>query len=82
VDERIDYIFFGGVNLDLCVVDTADDADGDGIATRLFADEPSAADCGPSPADICWPSDHVGVQADLDCWPMGEEPYIPPEFMP
>lgn len=81
-DERIDYVFVGGNDLDLCVIDTADDADGDGIATRLFADEPASADCGPAPAEICWPSDHVGVQLDLDCWPMGDVPYIPPEFTP
>lgn len=82
-DERIDYLFVTGSEADLCQIDTADDSDGDGIATRLFADEPSSPDCGPSPAPICWPSDHVGVQLDMDCWPIGgEEPYIPPEFMP
>ncbi len=82
-DERIDYLFVAGTHADLCVFDDPADADGDGVATRLFADEPSSPDCGPSPAPICWPSDHVGVQLDLNCWPIGgEEPYIPPEFIP
>ena len=82
-DERIDFLFLSGTDRDLCVVDGPDDTDGDGIATRLFADEPSDVDCGPSPSPICWPSDHVGVQLDLDCWPIhGDEPYIPPEFIP
>jgi len=37
--------------------------------TRLFADEPNpfAPACGPLPAAICWPSDHVGVQLELGC---------------
>ena len=45
------------------------DPDGDDTATGLFADRPNpfGAACGPAPAPICWPSDHVGVQLDLDC---------------
>jgi endonuclease/exonuclease/phosphatase family metal-dependent hydrolase len=72
VDERIDYVFLipsgvGGACAD--VVDGPADGDGDGIATRLFADAPNpfAPSCGPLPDPICWPSDHVGVQSDVDC---------------
>lgn len=72
VDRRIDFAFVvpprsgarcsGGL-------DTADDLDGDGIATRLFADEPNplAPECGQAPAPICWVSDHTGVQVDWNC---------------
>ncbi len=69
---RIDFIFVvppGPTSLCAGTLDTAADADGDGTATRLFADEPNpfAPTCGPAPAAICWPSDHTGAQADLDC---------------
>jgi endonuclease/exonuclease/phosphatase family metal-dependent hydrolase len=71
-NERIDYIFLvppaAGA---LCAarIDSAADADGDGMATGIFAGEPNpfAPTCGPSPAPICWPSDHEGVQLDLNC---------------
>jgi endonuclease/exonuclease/phosphatase family metal-dependent hydrolase len=70
--ERIDYIFLmrapvgagcGGS------IDSGDDADGDGIATRIFSDDPNpfAPGCGPRPAAVCWPSDHEGMQLDLNC---------------
>jgi hypothetical protein len=51
------------------VLDPATDADGDGTATRIFADAPNpfAPTCGPSPDAICWPSDHEGAEMDLYC---------------
>jgi hypothetical protein len=65
--ERIDFVFVtprAG-----CRIEPAGDPDGDGTATGLFADRPNpfASSCGPAPAPICWPSDHVGVQLDLEC---------------
>jgi hypothetical protein len=50
-------------------VDSGTDADGDGTATRIFADDPNpfAPTCGPAPDAICWPSDHEGAQVDLNC---------------
>lgn len=67
--ERIDYVFALPSTLPGCTLDGPADADGDGVATRLFADEPNpfAPTCGPAPDAICWPSDHVGAQADLNC---------------
>jgi endonuclease/exonuclease/phosphatase family metal-dependent hydrolase len=71
-NERIDYVFAVPARPgSVCetTLDSGTDADGDGTATRLFADAPNpfAPTCGPLPAAICWPSDHVGVQLDLDC---------------
>ena len=70
-DERIDFVFLVPAGTDsLCSATTepAGDPDGDGVATRLFADEPNPfAACGPSPAAVCWASDHTGVQADVNC---------------
>ena len=65
--ERIDYVFVtprAG-----CHVEPAGDPDGDGTKTGLFADRPNpfGPACGPVPAPICWPSDHVGAQLDLEC---------------
>ena len=70
--ERIDFIFLvppGPTSSCTAAIDSPADADGDGIATRLFADEPNpfAPSCGPAPAPPCWPSDHTGVQADVSC---------------
>jgi endonuclease/exonuclease/phosphatase family metal-dependent hydrolase len=72
VSERIDYIFLvppGPTSSCAGTLDTTADADGDGTATRLFADVPNpfAPMCGPAPDPICWPSDHDGVQADVNC---------------
>jgi endonuclease/exonuclease/phosphatase family metal-dependent hydrolase len=72
VDERIDYIFLippGAGSLCGAAIDTGADADGDGTATRIFADDPNpfAPICGPAPDPICWPSDHEGAQLDLNC---------------
>jgi hypothetical protein len=72
VDSRIDFIFLvpqapaSSCSGDL---DSPDDADGDGVATRLFADEPNpfSPACGPLPAPLCWVSDHSGAQADVNC---------------
>lgn len=72
VDRRIDYIFLVPATTDsTCsgMLDSALDADGDGIATQLFAEEPNpfAPSCGAAPDPICWVSDHSGVQADVNC---------------
>jgi len=70
--ERIDYIFLvPPLPASPCTgaIDPALDEDGDGIATRLFTDDPNpfVAACGPAPLDICWPSDHEGVELDVNC---------------
>jgi endonuclease/exonuclease/phosphatase family metal-dependent hydrolase len=67
--SRIDFVFVVAPAVGTCDVEPAGDPDGDGVATRLFADEPNpfAPACGAVPLPICWPSDHVGMQADLRC---------------
>ena len=70
--ERIDYVWLVPRTAgSICTgdVEPPGDPDGDGVATRLFAEEPNpfAMPCGPSPDAICWPSDHTGVQADVNC---------------
>ena len=72
VDRRIDYAFVvppAPPSTCAGTLDSGADGDGDGVASRLFADEPNAfgAPCGPSPAPICWASDHDGVQVDVNC---------------
>lgn len=72
VTNRIDYAFVvpaGPGSNCTGTLDTGADLDGDGIATRHFADLPNTFGpaCGPSPAPICWASDHNGVQVDLNC---------------
>jgi endonuclease/exonuclease/phosphatase family metal-dependent hydrolase len=72
VATRIDYVFLvppGPASICSGALDTPADADGDGVGTRLFADEPNpfSVSCGPSPDPICWISDHTGVQADVNC---------------
>jgi endonuclease/exonuclease/phosphatase family metal-dependent hydrolase len=64
--ERIDFIFL--VPAPGCRIERGR-SDGTGPATALFADRPNpfAPVCGPAPAPVCWPSDHVGVQLALDC---------------
>ena len=68
-----DYLFiqFPGDDSPACryELDSHRDDDGDGLATRIFADDPNpfAATCGPLPNPICWPSDHEGTQADFNC---------------
>jgi endonuclease/exonuclease/phosphatase family metal-dependent hydrolase len=69
---RIDYLFLvppGPGSLCAAAIDSGSDADGDGTATRIFADDPNpfAPTCGPAPDAICWPSDHEGAQVDLNC---------------
>lgn len=70
--ERIDYVFLvpprNGFPCRLRL-DPASDRDGDGTATRHFTDDPNpfAPACGPAPLPICWPSDHEGVELDLNC---------------
>jgi endonuclease/exonuclease/phosphatase family metal-dependent hydrolase len=72
-DRRIDYVFVippatGSADCEP-VIDSASSRDGDDVATKLFADRPNpfADTCGPRPDAICWPSDHKGVQADVNC---------------
>ena len=71
--ERIDFIFLKapGIGSTSCTatIDPASDDDGDGTATRIFADDPNpfAPMCGPAPLPICWPSDHEGAELDLNC---------------
>jgi endonuclease/exonuclease/phosphatase family metal-dependent hydrolase len=72
VDRRIDYAFVvppAPASTCAGTIDSGADDDGDGVATRLFADEPNTfgPPCGPSPAPICWASDHDGVQVDVNC---------------
>jgi hypothetical protein len=67
--ERIDFIFLVPPRRGFPCrmrLDPAADRDGDGAATRLFPTGP-APGCGPAPAPICWPSDHMGVELDLAC---------------
>jgi hypothetical protein len=68
VDHRIDYAFLAP-SPSFCVysLDGPNDDDGDGTATRIFADDPNPfASCGASPADVCWPSDHEGNELDMN----------------
>jgi endonuclease/exonuclease/phosphatase family metal-dependent hydrolase len=70
--ERIDFIFLLPAAPGFrcrAALDPADDRDGDGTATRHFTDDPNpfAAACGAAPLPICWPSDHEGVELDLNC---------------
>jgi endonuclease/exonuclease/phosphatase family metal-dependent hydrolase len=72
VDRRIDYVFLiptGPASTCNGTLDSSADTDGDGTATRLFADDPNpfSVSCGPLPDPICWVSDHTGVQADINC---------------
>jgi endonuclease/exonuclease/phosphatase family metal-dependent hydrolase len=66
--SRIDFIFTLKANA-ACEVEAAGDADRDGTPTAIFPDVPNpfAATCGARPAAICWPSDHSGIVADLNC---------------
>jgi endonuclease/exonuclease/phosphatase family metal-dependent hydrolase len=70
--ERIDYIFAVppavGSSCEM-TVEPAGDPDGNGTSTGLFASEPNpfAEMCGSMPAPICYPSDHQGIQLDLNC---------------
>jgi endonuclease/exonuclease/phosphatase family metal-dependent hydrolase len=71
-DERIDFIFLvppGSGSVCAGAIDSGADNDGDGTATRIFADDPTpfAPTCGPAPEAICWPSDHEGAELDLNC---------------
>jgi endonuclease/exonuclease/phosphatase family metal-dependent hydrolase len=71
--RRIDYLFIQlpAATTSACryELDSRRDDDGDGLATRIFADDPNpfVERCGPLPEAICWPSDHEGMQADLNC---------------
>ena len=70
--ERIDYTFLvppAAGSACQVALDPASDPDGDGVATRIFTDQPNpfARACGPAPLPICWPSDHEGTELDLNC---------------
>lgn len=70
--QRIDYIFLvppGTGFACSATLDPAADRDRDGTATGPFAGAPNpfAAACGAAPLPICWPSDHAGVELDLNC---------------
>jgi endonuclease/exonuclease/phosphatase family metal-dependent hydrolase len=68
--QRIDYVFLvAPPQAGACTIDGPADDDGDGSATRIFADDPNpfAPSCGPAPEPICWPSDHEGAELDLNC---------------
>jgi len=73
VSRRIDYLFLQipGDGSSSChyQLDSHRDDDRDGLATRIFTDDPNpfAPSCGPLPDAICWPSDHEGMQADINC---------------
>jgi endonuclease/exonuclease/phosphatase family metal-dependent hydrolase len=70
-NERIDFAFVvppAPGSPCKATLDTAADIDGDGTATRIFANQPNPfAPCGPAPAAVCWPSDHEGTELDLAC---------------
>jgi endonuclease/exonuclease/phosphatase family metal-dependent hydrolase len=59
-NERIDYIF------------TAGQTDCSLASAGGWAHQPNpfSASCGPAPDPPCWPSDHGGVELDLDCSPL------------
>jgi endonuclease/exonuclease/phosphatase family metal-dependent hydrolase len=71
--ERIDFIFaVPPSSLTSCTpeIEAAGDPDNDKTSTGLFAGEsnPFALEgCGAAPLPICYPSDHQGVQTDLNC---------------
>lgn len=74
VRSRIDYLFVQlpeHADNSSCryELDSHRDDDNDGLATRIFADDPNpfTQTCGPLPDAICWPSDHEGSQADINC---------------
>jgi hypothetical protein len=71
VSARIDFAFLiapGGSSGCSGALDSAADADDDGVGTRLFAAEPNPfAPCGPLPDPVCWVSDHSGAEADVNC---------------
>jgi len=82
-EARSDHVFLTGPSADQCLIDGPDDEDGDGVETRLFADLPNPFGdaCGSSPSPVCWPSDHVGVQVDLNCFEPTSFPLQLPELM-
>lgn len=62
--ERIDFAFLAsGTN---CAAERVSADDGDRAWTGIFPPRANEA-CGPSPREICWPSDHDGVIVDLQC---------------
>jgi len=71
VRRRIDFAFVQFPTGGECrwQIDSFADRDRDGLSTGIFAGEPNpfAEPCGPLPDAICWPSDHEGMQVDLNC---------------
>lgn len=62
-DVRIDFVLVRSTPGCELRADPPDDADGDGSATGPFAAEPVV----PARSGVHWPSDHVGVLAELSC---------------
>jgi len=68
--RRIDFIFLVPPTAgSTCRPRLVPAGEGDRSGTRLFADVPNpfVESCGPLPAAICWPSDHVGTQVGFEC---------------
>jgi hypothetical protein len=61
--ERIDFIFVKPSKSCDVAVDTPGDADGDGVGTGLWNNEPAVD----GPGGLAWTSDHTGVSADISC---------------
>jgi len=61
--ERIDFIFVKAPPGCTVAADPVGDADGDGVGTGLWHDEPTTN----GPGGLAWTSDHTGVSADLSC---------------
>jgi hypothetical protein len=61
--ERIDFIFVKPAPGCRAAFDSAEDANGNGLGTALFAGEPAVD----GPGGLAWPSDHIGVSMDLSC---------------
>jgi endonuclease/exonuclease/phosphatase family metal-dependent hydrolase len=61
--ERIDFMFVKASKTCDPSFDTPADGDDDGTGTSLFANEPATD----GPGGLVWPSDHMGVQADISC---------------
>jgi len=72
--RRIDFVFVqlpateDGASCHYAL-DSRRDDDADGLGTHIFTDDPNpfVDACGPLPEAICWPSDHEGMQVDINC---------------
>ncbi len=59
--RRIDWLFVVPPDTEVCEVDAG--------FTRIFADDPNpfVGSCGAVPEEVCWVSDHEGMQVGLSC---------------